>query len=98
MNYESLKELHSQFKSMGLCILAFPCNQFGAQEPDTAEHVRDWAEEEFEVDFPIMEKYDVVGDDAHPLFKWIQSQDSANEIKWNFAKFLFDFDGNLIKQ
>ena len=71
MNYESLQELYDMYESRGLCILAFPCNQFGKQEPNPAEEVVEDMHEKYGVTFPILEKVEVEGDDAHPLFKWI---------------------------
>ena len=73
MNYESLEEIYEDYSMLGLQILAFPCNQFGGQEPNSAEHVKDWAKEEYDADFPILEKVNVTGPDAHPCFKWLQS-------------------------
>ena len=71
MNYESLQELYDKYWRRGLQILAFPCNQFGNQEPKPAEEVVQEMLEKYDVTFPILEKVDVIGDDAHPLFKWI---------------------------
>ena len=71
MNYESLEELYSMFHPLGLEILAFPCNQFGEQEPDSAEDVQKHVQEDYGVEFPILEKVEVKGEDAHPLFVWL---------------------------
>ena len=98
MNYKSLQEIYDNFSKLGLQILAFPCNQFGGQEPHTAEYVESWAKENYDADFPILEKVDVTGPNAHPLYQWLQSQPGCDQIEWNFDKFLIDADGKVVQQ
>ena len=86
--------MYSAYRSRGLQILAFPSNQFGAQEPDTEENILKWATETYGVEFPMLGKCDCVGDDAHDAFKWLQKKTNS-EITWNFAKFLIDSEGNV---
>ena len=98
MNYSAFRKLYSMYRPMGLQILAFPCNQFGEQEPDEASKVLEWSRNKYHARFPILEKIDVTGEDADPLFQWLQEQDGCEEIEWNFDKFLVDWEGNVVKQ
>ena len=97
--YEGLEKLHQEFKDQGLEILAFPCNQFGHQEPGDADEIRNFCSLNYDVSFPLMEKIDVNGDDADPLWKYLKSEKSGllgSRIKWNFTKFLVDREGNVV--
>lgn len=97
--YEGLEELYRQYKDEGFEILGFPCNQFGAQEPGDASEIASFCSTTYGVSFPMFEKIDVNGADAHPLYKWIKGQKKglagSRDIKWNFTKFLVDRDGNV---
>ena len=89
--YEGLEKLHQEYEAKGLEILAFPCNQFGNQEPGDADEIRNFCSLNYDVSFPLMGKIDVNGDDADPLWKYLKSQKSGllgSRIKWNFTKFL----------
>ncbi len=97
--YEGLEKLHQEFKDKGLEILAFPCNQFGHQEPGDADEIKNFCSLNYDVSFPLMEKIDVNGDDADPLWKFLKSKKSGllgSRIKWNFTKFLVDREGNVV--
>ena len=97
--YEGLEKLHQEYKDQGLEILAFPCNQFGNQEPGDADEIKNFCTLNYDVSFPLMEKVDVNGDDADPLWKYLKSEKSGllgSRIKWNFTKFLVDRDGNVV--
>ena len=97
--YEGLEKLHQEFKDQGLEILAFPCNQFGNQEPGDADEIKNFCSLNYDVSFPLMEKIDVNGADADPLWKYLKSEKSGllgSRIKWNFTKFLVDRDGNVV--
>ena len=100
--FEGLEELYQEFKDQGLVVLGFPCNQFGGQEPGTAEEIGAYCRKNFGVTFPMFEKVDVNGDDAHPLFRWLRSEAKgafgSEKIKWNFTKFLVGRDGKVIKR
>lgn len=98
--YAQMEELH---KSAGdkLVILAFPCDQFGNQEPGGADEIEKFCEVNYGVSFPVMEKCEVKGDDQHPIFKWLCNKEengvADNKITWNFQKFLIDENGKLVK-
>lgn len=100
--YEGLEEIYRQFKDKGVEVLGFPCNQFGRQEPGTAEEISKFCERNFAVSFPLFDKIDVNGDDAHPLFKYLKSEApglmGTEAIKWNFTKFLIRKDGTVYKR
>jgi glutathione peroxidase len=100
--YQGLEELYRQFKDQGVEVLGFPCNQFGAQEPGTAEEIGAFCEKNYGVTFPLFSKIDVNGDDAHPLFKHLKQAApglmGSEAIKWNFTKFLVKKDGTVFKR
>ena len=100
--YKDLQRLYEEFKDQGFQILAFPCNQFGAQEPGTAEQITNFCEAQFGVQFQLFEKTDVNGSSAHPLFTYLKDQApgilGTDSIKWNFTKFLIDKSGQKIKR
>ncbi|KAF1333253.1 Glutathione peroxidase, partial [Globisporangium splendens] len=90
-NYKELQALYDKYHEQGLEILAFPCNQFGAQEPGTQAQIMQFVEEHYHVTFPVFAKVDVNGANAHPLFTFLKSKLSGfitSNIKWNFSKFL----------
>jgi glutathione peroxidase len=97
--YKGLEEVYDQFKARGVEVLAFPCNQFGAQEPGTSDEIGAFCEKNFGVKFPLFEKVDVNGDDAHPLFDHLKTAApgllGSKAIKWNFTKFLVKKDGTV---
>ncbi|KAK1353355.1 Glutathione peroxidase [Heracleum sosnowskyi] len=94
-NYTELADLYQKYKDQGLEILAFPCNQFGGQEPGTNEEIANFVCTRFKAEYPIFNKVDVNGSDAAPLYKYLKSV-KGDEIEWNFAKFLVDRDGKLV--
>jgi glutathione peroxidase len=99
--FEGLEQLYQDYKSEGFVVLGFPSNQFKNQEPGDSESVEQTCKLNFGVTFPIFEKIDVNGPDAHPIFKYLKRQKSgllSSKIKWNFTKFLIDRDGNVIKR
>ncbi|EXB37364.1 putative phospholipid hydroperoxide glutathione peroxidase [Morus notabilis] len=98
-NYTELNQLYDEFKSQGLEILAFPCNQFGAQEPGTNEQILESACNRFNAKFPIFAKVDVNGENAAPIYKFLKESKGGlfgDNIKWNFSKFLVDKEGNVV--
>ncbi|KAI4326966.1 hypothetical protein L6164_019475 [Bauhinia variegata] len=98
-NYTELSQLYEKYKNQGLEILAFPCNQFGAQEPGSNEQILEFACTRFKAEYPIFDKVDVNGDNAAPLYKFLKSNKGGifgDNIKWNFSKFLVDKDGNIV--
>jgi len=100
--YEGLEELFQQYRVQGFEVLAFPCNQFGGQEPGNASEIAEFCKVNFGLTFPLMEKVDVNGDDASPLFDWMKAEKpglmGSKAIKWNFTKFLIDREGNVVKR
>ncbi|KAI6707211.1 hypothetical protein NL676_010173 [Syzygium grande] len=98
-NYTELSQVYEKYKNQGLEILAFPCNQFGAQEPGTNEEIVQFACTRFKAEYPIFDKVDVNGDNAAPLYKFLKSSKGGlfgDNIKWNFSKFLIDKEGNVV--
>lgn len=100
--YEGLENIYEKYQDKGLEILGFPCNQFGGQEPGTNEEIKEFCQVKFGIKFPIYDKVDVNGDEAHPLFKHLKSEApgilGSKSIKWNFTKFLVDRDGKVLKR
>ena len=97
--YKELEELHKKYKDQGLKVLAFPCNQFGKQEPGSNEEIKNFCEINYGVTFDVFEKVDVNGENTHPVFKYLKEQTGGilgKSIKWNFTKFLVDKNGNVI--
>jgi glutathione peroxidase len=94
--YEGLEELYRQFKDDGFVVLAFPCNQFGEQEPGTDEDIANFLECNYTVTFPVFHKVQVNGEDANPMFKMLKEAApgtmGTKDIKWNFTKFLISRD------
>ena len=97
--YKGLEALYQQYKDQGLVVLGFPCNQFGAQEPGSAEEIGAFCEKNYGVSFPMFAKIDVNGSNAHPLFQFLKSEATGlldtEGIKWNFTKFLVGADGKV---
>ena len=100
--YKGLQALHDRFNAQGLEVLAFPCNQFGGQEPGDAEEIGAFCERNFGLTFPLFDKVEVNGSDAHPLYRWLTSEApgllGSEAIKWNFTKFLVRRDGSVFKR
>jgi len=93
--YVGLQKLYTKYKDKGLEILAFPCNQFGQQEPGTNKEIHQFCTENYGVTFKIMDKVDVNGIDASPIYKIIKSAVNIKEIQWNFGKFLINRQGGV---
>ena len=99
--YEGLQDLYKELHDEGLEILGFPCNQFGKQEPGSADDISDFCELNYGVNFPMFEKIDVNGDATHPVFTYLKDElpgTFGKKIKWNFTKFLIGKDGQPIKR
>ncbi|XP_020217017.1 probable glutathione peroxidase 8 [Cajanus cajan] len=98
-NYVELNQLYGKYKDKGLEILAFPCNQFGEEEPGSNDEIADFVCTRFKSEFPIFDKIEVNGDNASPLYKFLKSGKwgiFGDDIQWNFAKFLVDKDGQVV--
>ena len=94
--YEGLQDLFERYKDKGLEILAFPCNQFGSQEPGSNDQIKTFCADKYNISFKLFDKVDVIGEHASPLFNYL-NEVAGRDIKWNFTKFLFDQNGNFIK-
>ncbi|MEQ8934619.1 MAG: glutathione peroxidase [Amphiplicatus sp.] len=97
--YEGLEALYRKYKDKGFVVLAFPCNQFSAQEPGDSDEIASFCKLNYDVTFPLFAKIDVNGQAAHPLYDYLKSQKlgfaGTKSIKWNFTKFLVDGDGKV---
>ena len=100
--YEGLEELHRDYGEPGFEVLAFPCNQFGAQEPGDAAEIANFCTLTYDVTFPVFAKIDVNGPHADPLFERLKGDApglmGSKAIKWNFTKFLVDRAGNAVRR
>jgi glutathione peroxidase len=100
--YAGLQSLHEQFHPRGFSVLAFPCNQFGAQEPGSGQEIAQLCERQYGVTFPVFEKIEVNGANAHPLYRFLVKEKrgllGTEAIKWNFTKFLVDRHGQVLKR
>ena len=95
--YGPLEALYEKHKDEGLVVVGFPCNQFGSQEPGTAEDIAEFCEKNYGVSFPMMAKVDVNGPDASPVYKELTEFDKdPGAVRWNFEKFLVGKDGNVV--
>lgn len=99
--YKGLQELYDKYKTKGLVILGFPCNQFANQEPGDAKSIEEICTLNYGVSFPMFKKVDVNGKNTHPIFKYLKEELKGiigSNIKWNFTKFLLDKNGNGVKR
>src|SRR6516165_2755692 len=97
--YKGLQELYEHYHKRGFEVLGFPCDQFGHQEPGTDHEIKSFCELNYGVTFPLFQKIDVNGENAHPVFRYLKSEKGGifgDAIKWNFTKFLVDRDGRVI--
>jgi glutathione peroxidase len=97
--YQGLEALYRRFKDQGFCVLGFPCNQFGAQEPGDAAEIQTFCQTTYDVTFPLFAKVDVNGPSTHPLFAELKKAQKgvlgSEAVKWNFTKFLVDRSGEV---
>ena len=100
--YAGLEALWRKHKDAGLVVLGFPCNQFGGQEPGTADQIASFCSTTYDVTFPIMAKVDVNGDNADPFYAWLKKEKPGllgiGAIKWNFTKFLIGRNGKVLNR
>ncbi|KAF2297812.1 hypothetical protein GH714_003561 [Hevea brasiliensis] len=98
-NYTELNQLYEKYKDQGLEILAFPCNQFGEQEPGSNDEIQEFVCTRFKSEFPVFGKVEVNGENGFPLYKFLKSGKwgiFGDDIQWNFAKFLVNKDGQVV--
>ncbi len=98
--YAGLEEIYKKYKDKGFEILAFPCNQFGEQEPGTNEEIKNFCSSKFDVTFKLFDKIDVNGKNKSPLYSILTDNEVTGkaDIKWNFEKFLIDKNGNIVER
>lgn len=100
--YSGLEELHERYADRGFSVLGFPSNQFGGQEPGTAEEIATFCSATYGVTFPMFEKIDVNGENQHPLYAELtqhpDDEGNAGDVAWNFEKFLVSPEGKVIKR
>ena len=100
--YKGLQQLHDTYKDQGLVVLGFPCDQFGHQEPGGAPEIKQTCQQNYGVKFQIMQKIDVNGENRDPVYKYLMTAHKgafgAEDIKWNFAKFLVDRNGEIVNR
>jgi glutathione peroxidase len=95
--YDDLQKLYDEFKDKGLIVIGVPTNQFGGQEPGTESEIKDFCEINFNITFPMTSKYDVKGDDAHPIYIWAKKTYGNSTVpKWNFHKILINKNGSIV--
>ena len=98
--YEGLEALYQRYKDQGFSVLAFPCNQFGKQEPGTEAEILEFCQLNYQVSFPLFAKIDVNGPNAHPLYQELKRSQrgifGSENIKWNFTKFLVNREGEVV--
>jgi glutathione peroxidase len=98
--YAGLERLHEQFAGRGFAVVGFPCNQFGGQEPGSAQEIAEFCSATYGVGFPMFEKIDVNGPDRHPVYTELttlaDAAGEAGDIQWNFEKFLVAPDGKAV--
>jgi glutathione peroxidase len=100
--YAGLESLYQRYRDQGLVVLGFPCNQFGGQEPGSAEEIGAFCQTSYSISFPMFAKIDVNGPDTHPLYAFLKHQAAGilgtEAIKWNFTKFLVGRDGRTVRR
>jgi glutathione peroxidase len=100
--YTGLEELQQRYADKGFTVLGVPCNQFGGQEPGTAEEIATFCSATYGVTFPLTEKIDVNGDTRHPLYGELtatpDAEGAAGDVQWNFEKFLLGTDGTVLRR
>ena len=104
-NYRQLKKFHDKYADQGLHIMGFPCNQFKNQESKCEAEIEEILRTKFKIKFQVFSKIEVNGNNCHPLYKylrrnselWDEKEKKAREIPWNFAKFILNADGKVVK-
>ncbi len=96
--YEGLQKLYEKYKSKGFEILAFPCNDFGLQEPGSNEEIKSFCSINYNVTFQLFDKIKVLGEEKSPLYSKLINFEPSGDISWNFEKFIIDKNGNVVKR
>ena len=96
--YSDLQQLYDKYKDNNFIVLGVPSNQFGGQEPGSNEEIKEFCETNFNISFPMTDKIDVKGDNAHPIYKWAEKNFGNSSVpKWNFHKILINKEGKIQK-
>jgi glutathione peroxidase len=96
--YAKLQQLWDEYRRSGLVVIGIPCNEFGAQEPGTNEEIAAFCSNQFHVTFPLTERQSIIGPKPHPLFIAMREEYTSDILpEWNFYKYLFSRDGELIE-
>jgi glutathione peroxidase len=94
--YDDLQKLYDDYKEKGLVVIGIPSNQFGGQEPGSEAEIKNFCETNFNINFPMTSKYDVKGDNAHPIYIWAKETYGKSTVpKWNFHKILINKNGKV---
>ena len=94
--YADLQNLYDLYKEKGLIVLGVPSNQFGGQEPGSESEIKNFCETNFNISFPLTSKYDVKGENSHPIYLWAKNSYGKSTVpKWNFHKILVNKKGNV---
>ena len=98
--YDQLQQIHTKYKDQGFTVVGVPCNQFGGQEPGSAEEIATFCKKNYGVDFPLLEKQDVNGENRSPLYAALISSPAGQQknIRWNFEKFLVGPQGEVLER
>jgi glutathione peroxidase len=100
--YTGLESLQKNYSASGFSVLAFPCNQFGGQEPGTEQDIESFCDLNYQTSFPLFSKIEVNGASSHPLYTHLKSEApgvlGSKRIKWNFTKFLVNQQGQVVKR
>jgi glutathione peroxidase len=96
--YAGLQELYDKYRNQGLEVLGFPCNDYGAQEPDSNERIQQFCSTRFGVTFPLFDKVHARGAEQHPLYAKLTQTEPKGEVAWNFEKFLVNKKGEVVNR
>jgi glutathione peroxidase len=96
--YAGLQKLYEKYRSQGLEVLGFPCNDYGAQEPDSNEKIQQFCSTRFGVTFPLFDKVHARGAEQHPLYAKLTQTEPKGEVSWNFEKFLVNKNGEVVNR
>ena len=95
--YDDLQKIYNDFKEKGLIVIGIPTNQFGSQEPGSEKEIKNFCETNFNITFPMTSKYEVKGDNAHPIYIWAKNTFGKSTVpKWNFHKILINKNGEVV--
>ncbi len=98
--YKNLETLYQKYKDKNFLIIAFPCNDFGGQEPGDASQIKSFCQKNYGVSFLVMEKVKIKGEEVHPIYQWLTQKEKngvkSSTVMWNFQKYLIDESGYLV--